>query len=310
MTTSVASVTMAFNSADVLPRQMEALLRQTVPLREIVVVDNASTDGTPEMLAEKFPQVTVLRMPENLGAGGALEAGVRYAALAKRHDWVWTFDDDSVPNDDALERLLQGVTSLGSTAREVGIAAALAVHRETGTTYPPLLWRDGYVKPSAEQLREPVWLADLVIVSGSMVRRETVEKIGLPRADFFMDFIDFEYSLRARSHGYKIAIVSDSQFAHSIGNPRKVTLPGYRRLWPDQAPWREYYISRNLTYAAWWLYTNARTKRFVVRHLARHAGGVVLFGSNKLASLRKMAQGFVDGRRANLGARFRPGDEW
>jgi len=304
---SIASVTVAYNSVRSLPRQMNALLRQTSPLKEIVVVDNASTDGTAAMLARQFPQVTVLPMRENVGAGGALEAGVAYAALKKGHDWVWTFDDDSLPNDDALERLLEGVDSVSDRGR-VGMAASLAVHRETGTCYPPLLWRDGYVKPSASLLEEPVWLADLVIVSGSMVRREVVEKIGLPRADFFMDFIDFEYCLRARSHGYQIAVVTGSQFAHEIGNPRKVRLPGYNRLWPDQAPWREYYISRNLTYAAWWLYTNARTKRFAVRHLARHAGGVLLFGSNKWASLRKMAQGFSDGRRASLGVRFRPSD--
>jgi GT2 family glycosyltransferase len=306
MIPSVASVTMAHNALRVLPRQMEALLRQSRPLQEIVVVDNASKDGTATMLAERFPQVTVLQMPENLGAGGALQAGVEYAALKKRHDWVWTFDDDSLPNDDALENLLAAISSVRTDDGELGIAAALPVHQETGTFYPPLLWRNGYVKPSAELLRQPIWLADLVIVSGSMVRREVVERIGLPRADFFMDFIDFEYCLRARSHGYKIAVVTDSRFGHEIGNPRSVRLPGYHRLWPDQAPWREYYISRNLTYTAWWLYPNWPTKQFAICHLARHAGGVVLFGSNKLASLRKMAQGFWDGRRASLGARFRP----
>jgi len=308
MTVSVASVTMSYNSARVLPRQMEALLRQTRPLQEIIVVDNASTDGTPELLAARFPQVTVLRMPENVGAGGALEAGVGYAALKKRHDWIWTFDDDSIPNDDALEALLQGADSLASENGQVGIAAALPVHRDTGTFYPPLLWRDGYVKPSAELLQQPVWLADLVIVSGCMVRREVVEKIGLPRADFFMDFIDFEYCLRARSCGYKIAVITRSQFAHEIGNPKKVKLPGYSRLWPDQAPWREYYISRNFAYTAWWLYPNLRTKRFVMQHLIRHAGGVLLFSSNRCISLRRMAQGFWDGRRASLGIRFRPGE--
>jgi hypothetical protein len=43
-----------------------------------------------------------------------------------------------------------------------------------------------------------------------------------------------------------------------------------------------------------------------VRHLVRHAGGVLLFGSNKLACLGRMAQGFWDGRKASLGIRFRP----
>jgi len=306
MNPSVASVTVAFNAAKVLPRQMDALLRQTRGLQEMVVVDNASTDGTSALLAERYPQVTVLRMSENVGAGGALAAGINYAALQKRHDWVWTFDDDSVPNNNALEALLEGTQSLESMNGELGVAASLPIHRETGACYHPLLWRDGLVKPPEELLGKPVWFADLVIVSGCMVRREVVEKIGLPRADFFMDFIDFEYCLRARARGYKIAVVTGSQIAHEIGDARKIRLPGYSRLWSDHAPWREYYMSRNIAYAAWWLYPNRRTKHSVMRHLIRHAGGVLLFGANKLACLRKMAQGFSDGWRANLGIRFRP----
>ena len=302
MSPSIASVTMAYNSEGVLPRQMEALLRQTTPLKEIVVVDNASTDGTAEMLARRFPQVTVLRMSSNVGAGGALEAGVGYATLTKRHDWVWTFDDDSVPDDDALQTMLNATGS----APKIGMLAPLPVHVETGVCYPPLLWRDGFVKPSAELLQRPVWFADLVFVSGCMVRREVVEEIGLPRADFFMDFIDFEYCLRTRARGYQIAVINKCRLAHEVGNARSVRLPGFSALWPDHAPWREYYISRNMTYAVWSLYPSFKTKQFVVRHLVRHAGGALLFGSNKLACVKKMAQGFSDGRRGRLGIRFRP----
>jgi GT2 family glycosyltransferase len=306
MSLSVASLTVAYNGARVLQQHIEALLTQVRPLQELIVVDNASSDGTSALIAKRYPQVTLLRLPENLGVGAGLAAGLTYAALEKHHDWVWTFDQDSVPNDDALGALLEGTESLGDVEGEVGIAAALPVHTQTGICYPPLLWRDGYVQPSAEQLQQPIWFADLVISSGCMVRRDVVEKVGLPRADLFMYFVDFEYCLRVRSHGYKIAVVTRSRFAHEIGSAREVRLPGYSRLWPDRAPWGEYYVSRNMTYAAWWLYPSSRTKRFVVRHLARHAGGVLLFGSDKLACLRKMAQGFSDGRRATLGIRFRP----
>jgi len=303
---SVASVTMAFNSERVLARQMEALLRQTTPLQEIIVVDDASTDGTVEMLARRFPQVTVLRMSSNVGVGGALEAGVKYAALSQRHDWVWTFDDDSVPEDNALQTLLKGTGSLGEGAPKIGMIAPLPFHAETGVCYPPLLWRDGYVKPSTELLQRPMWFADLVFSSGCMVRREVVEEVGLPRADFFMDFIDFEYCLRTRARGYQIAVVNQCKLAHEVGNARSVNLPGFSALWPDHAPWREYYICRNITYAAWSLYPSRKAKQFVVRHLVRHAGGALLFGSNKLACVKKMAQGFWDGRRGRLGIRFRP----
>jgi rhamnopyranosyl-N-acetylglucosaminyl-diphospho-decaprenol beta-1,3/1,4-galactofuranosyltransferase len=303
---SVASVTVAFNAVHLLPRQIEALLRQTHPLQEIVVVDNGSTDDTGKMLADRYPQVTVLRLNENIGMAGACAVGLAYAVHEKGVDWAWTFDDDSLPPLDSLARLLEGIGSLNGTAGEVGMIAPMPVHKLTGRYYPPLFWRDGFVKPSAQQMREPLWFADMVITSGCLIRRQVVEKIGLPRADFFMDFFDYEYSLRARSHGYKIAVLPKAEVAHEIGDARNVWLPSGSRLWTSYAPWREYYNSRNLTYAGWHLYPSRRTKRFVLRHLGRHASAVVLFSPRKLACLKKMVQGFRDGYRAKLGIRFRP----
>jgi len=305
---SVASVTVAFNGARVLGRQIDALLQQTFPLQEIIVVDNASTDGTAAMLAERYPQVTLLRMPENQGQAGGWSAGLSYAALKQRYDWIWTFDNDSAPQPEALERLLKGVETISVTDSAVGMAAGILVHGESGTGYLPFLWRDGLVKPSAEQAGQPVWFADTVIASGCLIRRDTVEAVGLPRADFFIDLCDFEYCLRIRSHGYKIAVVNGVKIDHEIGSARKVRLLGSWRLWASQPPFREYYYSRNLAYLAWWLHPNFRTKRFVALHLFRHALGVILFSSNKLACIKKMAQGFLDGRRAILGMRLRPGD--
>jgi GT2 family glycosyltransferase len=305
---SVASITVAYNASAILPRQIAALLRQTMPLGEVIIVDNASTDGTSAMLAERYPQVTVLRMPENLGAAGAWAAGLSYAALEKRHDWIWTFDDDSVPAADTLTILLDGIDSLNGNHARVGMAAPMPVHSATGTYYPPLLWLDGFVRPTQRQMHQKLWFADLVIASGSLVRREVVETIGLPRADFFMDFFDFEYSLRARARGYKIAVVPRAELGHEIGDAKMVSFRGRSRLWTNYAPWREYYNSRNLAYAGWHLYPNIETKKFVLKHLARHAGAVVLFSPKKGACIAKMIQGFWDGLRAHLGIRFRPGE--
>lgn len=120
MTVSVASVTTAYNAARVLPRQMQALLRQTRPLEEIIVVDNASCDRTRALLADRYPQVTVLRMPQNVGAAGAWSAGLAYAALQRKHNWVWTFDDDSVPEDVALGKLMQVAESRKTLPDETG----------------------------------------------------------------------------------------------------------------------------------------------------------------------------------------------
>jgi GT2 family glycosyltransferase len=306
MTQSVASVTVAYNSVKGLPRQIDALMRQKHRLDEIIVVDSASTDGTSAMLAERYPQVTVLRMPENLGQAGGWSLGLSYAALSKRHDWVWSFDDDSVPAPEALETLLSGIDSLGETNSAVGLAAPMPIHRKTGSSYLPFLWRNGFVRPSPEVVNNPMWFADLVIASGCLVRRAVVERLGLPRGDFFMDFCDFEYCLRIRSSGYKIVVINRVELDHEIGNARTVRFLGAQRLWMNQPPFREYYFSRNLTYLAWWLYPNGASKRSVMRLLVSRMGGVVLFSSRKFSCLIGMVQGFHDGLRGRLGIRLRP----
>jgi len=304
---SVASVTTAYNAPGALARHLDALLRLTRPLEEIIVVDNASTDETVAVLRERYPQVTVLRMEENLGPGGALARGLEYAALERKHDWIWTFDQDSVPAPDSLEILLEEADRLADHASEVGILAALPVDEDMETSSTPWLWRDKFVKPPTEFLTRPVFFTDLVITSGCMVRQETVEKIGLPRPDFFIDFVDYEYCLRARSQGYKVAVVPRAKMHHEVGKAHKVRfLVGRHHLWSERRPFRQYYYSRNLAYLVWWLYPSPQAKGFALLHLARHSVGLLLFGPERLESLKKLLQGLWDGRRASLGTRFRP----
>ena len=305
MKLSVASVTTAYNAEGFLIRQMDRLLNQSRPLQEIVVVDNRSTDGTAGLLAERFPQVTVLRQAENSGAAGGWAAGLQYAALEKRHDWIWNLDGDSVPSESALESLLAGAEELAADLH-VGMLAPLPTHEETGAFYPPWHWKDGFVRPSDEVLQQPLWFADVVIASGCLIRREVVEAIGLPRVDFFMDFFDVEYCFRMRSHGYKIAVLNQCRMSHELGYVKTVNFAGRSRVWSEHAPWREYYVSRNITYMALSRYPALDSKRGLVLYLVRHATAVLLLGSKKAASLWKILQGVWDGLRGRLGIRFLP----
>jgi rhamnosyltransferase len=300
---SIASVTVAYNAAHLLPLQLDALLRQCRSLDEIIVVNNGSTDETLNLLSAKYPQVTVLNLPVNVGVGGGFSAGLAYAVTEKKHDWVWFLDDDSVPGGDGLESLLNGLNRIGAI-ENIGILAPLPTHSQTALAYPGMLWRNGWIRPSSEDLRQPICFVDAVISSGSLIRREAVEKVGLPRADFFMDFIDFEFCLRIRRHGYRIAMVCDSHLNHEIGNVKTVRMLGYSRAWADHAPWREYYMSRNETFTIWNDYSDWRSKVFVFRKLLRHAAGILLFGEHKRACLRMMLLGFLDGRAGRLGIRF------
>jgi len=305
---SIASVTVAYNGAAVLRQHLDSIKRQSRGLDEIVIVDNASTDDTLGILAADYPQVTLLPLSENSGVGGGLAAGLAYAALAKKHDWVWIFDQDSVPSPDALEQLLSGLRHLPEREDNIAILAPVCVNPETGMTYPGLSWRGSrfVTVPAASQ---PITFVDMVISSGTLIRREAVVEVGLPRQDFFMDFVDYEHCLRLRRHGFDIAVVRDSVLEHAIGAPATFNLFGRPKSWADHAPWREYYMARNEVFTIWQYRPELATKAFVLYRLAQHALGVLLFGKRKLECLRMIWRGIFDGRAGRLGIRYAPGQE-
>lgn len=299
---SVASITIAHNGEAYMAKHLDALLAQSRPLDEIILVNNASTDGTLRLVSQKYPQVTLLNLANNLGVGGGYAAGLEYALKNKHYDWVWLFDQDSIPKLDALERLLQAVELLGEEASDLGIAAPLSLHSKTQRHYGGLLWRNGWGRISKRPETDVVFV-DGVISSGSLIRRTAIEKAGPPRADFFIDYIDLEHCLRLRRHGYKIAIVRRSILEHALGDPKLVRMPGFTRVWADHVPWREYYMARNEVFTIWNFYPDWQPKFSVVLRFARHALGIVLFGREKWACLKMMYLGIVDARAGRLGIR-------
>ncbi|HKI26718.1 MAG TPA: glycosyltransferase [Candidatus Sulfotelmatobacter sp.] len=301
---SIASVIPAYNGAGVLPRLLDALKRQTRKLDEIVVVNNASTDETARLLAANYPDVTVLNQPTNGGVGGGLSAGLDYAVHSMKHDWVWLLDQDSLPADDALTRLLDGLDTLAANAGSIAMLAPLCMNRQTQAAYAASSWRHGLRKSRASLSRDSIYFVDSVISSGTLLRREAVEEVGLPRADFFMDFVDHEYCLRVRRHGYKIAVVPQSRLEHAIGTPVQVRIFGRGRVWTAHAPWREYYKTRNEIFTVWRYSPGWRSKLTVGGRLLRHAVGVLLFGRERAASFKMMYRGILDGCRGRLGIRY------
>jgi GT2 family glycosyltransferase len=301
---SIASVTVAYNGADVLARHIDALKRQTRTINEIVVVNNASTDETLDLLRTKYPEVTVLNEFVNGGVGGGYAAGLAYAVLKKKYDWVWLFDQDSLPSEDGLEKLLSGLQRLDGISENTAILAPVCRDSQGAQTCPGLLWRDGHIVPVAGNASKHITLVDLVISSGSLIRKEAIEAAGVPRADFFMDFVDYEHCLRLRRHGFNIAVVDDSLLHHTLGEPAKFRILGRTKYWADHVPWREYYKTRNEIYTTWHYFPEWKVRALTVYRLARHTVVVLVFGKRRLACLGMIGRGFLDGLKRRLGIRF------
>jgi rhamnosyltransferase len=299
-TFSIASITVAYNGDALLSHHLDALLGQTVSLAEVIVVNNASVDGTLHLLSKLYPEVTVINLPFNAGVGGAYAAGLHYALAEKGHDWVWLFDQDSVPNSDCLERLLEVREIADNSGSTLSVLAPYCLHEDTGRDYPGLRWRNGWKRV---HLHHRLTFVDAVISSGSLIAADAIKHAGPPRADFFMDFVDLEHCLRLRSAGYKVAVVRDAIVHHALGSPRVVRVGPFSRVWADHVPWREYYKARNEVFTIWTHSPTLISKWSVAQRLIRHALGVLLFGKEKLKCLKMMYLGVMDGRAGRLGIR-------
>jgi len=244
-----------FNDDDVIDRSLGALLNQSHPLDDILIVDNGSTDNT---LNRPFPdKVHIIRHGENLGTNGTVITGFKYA-LEKGYDWIWVFDADSAPRPDALEELLKLFNGFSSELQEQTIALgslsldAVSHEPRHGLNF---IWKG--LKPARTDPEAMFYKCDVSIWSGSFFKMSAVKVVGLPHEEYVLDYGEVEYWYRCKQAGYKTFISQKSVMMHDMDGhkPYQVT---QNKFGPfsiqtlDSLPIRTYYYHRNNLY--FWLY--------------------------------------------------------
>jgi rhamnopyranosyl-N-acetylglucosaminyl-diphospho-decaprenol beta-1,3/1,4-galactofuranosyltransferase len=287
----IVAVVVTFNRLGLLQR-LVARLRETESLAEILVVDNASTDGTGEWLAAQPEPVTAVRLTENRGGAGGFHVGTR-AAYDAGADLVWLMDDDGVPEPDCLKVLLGHWDTDGGY--DFWGPAVLAEQDPARLCFPirlpgraTVVHRMSEVEAAA---RDGV-IPDVVIpFNGVLVTRELVERIGTPREEFFIWGDDVEYLWRARRAGARTGTVVAARFLHpatdDLGTPMAFGRTTYNHSPSDL---KHYCMARNnlvnlRDYRGWpaalafvaktaWFYTFTRPSpaRLVISATAMYAG--------------------------------------
>ena len=201
MSARVVAVVVTWNRRDLLVESLAALEAQTLRPAEIVVVDNACTDGTTELLRRDYAHLQVVHLTANTGGAGGFAAGIE-RALTHDPDLVWLLDDDTVPTATAAEHLVAAWSTYPAPDPGGGDRPRVLASR--------VVWTDGRdhpmntprVKPGASdhERRAAQAVGCLPIRSASFVSimcdAATVRERGLPVADYFLWNDDFEYSTR------------------------------------------------------------------------------------------------------------------
>ena len=309
---SICAVVATFNRKAVLTACLTALLSQSRPLDEIILIDNASTDGTEELVKVEFSQVTYVKLSENIGSAGGFGEGIRLA-YEKGHDWIWVMDDDGVPLADALEKLASSPAML---VDKVYALSSMVLQRDGRI----LLWcrnlfdfRKLKETPvDAGRYRDEYFEVDTTGWVGALVSRRAVKDVGLPLKDLFIYFDDCEYSLRMRRKGIILTVPASKVF-HSSGPLDPGT--GKPTKWLRPSGWKQYYVTRNhiytyRKYARPGLFFD-RLPFYIMVGLGLAYGVLqsLLFREYKFQSLRIRLWGTLDGLRGKLGKNnnFLPG---
>jgi GT2 family glycosyltransferase len=237
---TVAVVVVTYNRADLLGPMLAGLAALERLPDAVIVVDNASTDHTREVLeAAANPGLQVLRMTENLGGAGGFHHGMR-AAHEQGFDRIWLMDDDVVPAPDCLTVLLAQDEPCLMAVRE---DRAGALVEKSATSFD--LRRPWAVKPKTAMVETDFGTRGamperveihVVAFEGFLVRREVVDRIGLPDPSYFIFYDDVDFALRARRAGYRIWAVRDAVLVRQLDFDQQHDLAG----------WKGYYMYRNL----------------------------------------------------------------
>ena len=118
------AVIVTYNRIEHLRKSIFLYTQQTMKPEYIVVVDNASTDGTDAFLKEwllldEGVHKEAVFLPENMGGSGGFYTGLEKMLQHEDVDWIWVADDDAYPAQDAFERAYEYITGLGSEADDV-----------------------------------------------------------------------------------------------------------------------------------------------------------------------------------------------
>ena len=223
---SVAAVVLTHNRKASLHTTLRAIERQSRVPDEIVVVDNASDDGTAEMLLAEFPAVHVARNETNAGAAGGRSRGMS-VAFERHHDIVWFVDDDTTPDDDTLQRTLE----LAQRIPRLGMLGQLG-----GTLVYGIIRHGRYGAPveGVPNARH----VDFVLTDGAIVTRDAFERAGVLDARYFIMMEDIDYPLRVKREGLTVACAELGLSFRHLG----ATVGG---AGGPSAPWRLYYQTRN-----------------------------------------------------------------
>ena len=295
---NICAIIVSYNpDVEVFNRLLNSLTGQ---VSHIVIVDNCSSNGFEKWIqARPGPSLAIVYLDDNKGLGYAYNIGIQQAK-ALNCSYVLFFDHDSLPSPNLVCKLMDAHHQLRMQGHQ--ISAIGPVFRDSRTGHLSSFVRFNWFhlhKIICDSLT--IVPCDFLISSGSLCSIETLHAVGGMDDSLFIDHIDTEWFLRARSMGYHAWGVCDALMDHCLGETTKrIWLFRWRNVYQHK-PFRYYYIFRNSILLYRRYYSSIKWLTGDIIRLIQFVLYLTFFSENKRSYFRMILMGVVDGIRGITG---------
>ena len=222
MTQNIAAVVVTYNRKALLKKCIDHILKQSAGAPDILVIDNASTDGTEGFITEEYkdvPEVKYYNTGANLGGAGGFSYGIN-KAVCLDYEYLWIMDDDTIPEEDALSELIKADKLLDGNYGFLSSYAKWIDGTPCEMNVPAISykWRENINLMDEKMIR-----LDSASFVSMYIKASVVKEVGLPIKEFFIWADDVEYSLRI-SEKHPCYFVYGSQVVHEMGSNKATAI--------------------------------------------------------------------------------------
>jgi rhamnosyltransferase len=278
-----------YNPDSTLEQNIRALLNEVA---QLIIVDNCSEPSVRSRIGSLAATCNfeVIWNNENIGLAAGLNTGIRYALANEQYQWIATFDQDSRVFPGFSAAMLEAHAACPFRDKVALIAPHHVPFLEVGDETTP---RDGH------QFQE----ITVALQSGSLFSRSAFKDTGLFDEAFFIDYVDFEFSLRLRKRGFRLIEAMQAPIYHRVGTPTRHKFLGITCTVFNHSPLRRYYAARNrLRVYKRYALSDPRWIGHDIWSWFKEIVKLILFESNRWEKLAFAARGGWDALRRRGGA--------
>jgi GT2 family glycosyltransferase len=301
---TVAAVVVTHDPDERFTRLIEALIDQ---VDTIWIVDNGSQasilEGVVGLAGQSDDRIILIPNLENHGLAAAQNQGIT-AALEARPSWILLMDHDSIPAPNMVREMLLAARAYPAPEKigfmvprhddDRGFPSASVF---TYRSFRVLRW--GTIEPGRVEDR-----AAFAMASGCLIPAERLRQVGPMTEDFFIDYIDYDFSFRVRRAGYRIIVVGAASLKHRLGELREGRFLWRVKSYKEHSAKRRYTIYRNrirvmIRHGFWF----PEFVQFELLSVSKDFLQLLFWESGKATKLRAILAGIGDGILGRGGVR-------